>query len=359
MTQSIHIYAGKTALKKIREQGFQQHLFDGMAGASGGPKWFTLFGLDKYIFGEFFKYRQQPIYTISSSAGSWRMACFAQKNPVAAVERLAHYYSNETYSEKPNVDEISDKAITMLDRVLGETGAAEIADNPIVQSHFLVAKATGLNAIENKVLQLLGLVFAATANSFSRNNIAHFFERFIFHSQNPSFQQSYFQPTDLPTQYVPLVSDNVRQVLLASGAIPLVLRGIKHIKNAPQGTYRDGGIIDYHLDLNFNGGGLILYPHFFPTLKPGWFDKSLKRRSVNSANYENVVVITPSHSHVANLPYQKISDRNDFTQMEQTERIKYWQTVLDESHRMADDFQHLVENGNELEKIIPIESILK
>ncbi|MGB0496354.1 MAG: patatin-like phospholipase family protein, partial [Kangiellaceae bacterium] len=85
MTSSISIYAGKTALKEIKQNGLSAEQFQMMAGASGGPKWFTLFGLDKYIFGEFFKNRQKPLYTIGSSAGAWRMACFAQKDPVTAI----------------------------------------------------------------------------------------------------------------------------------------------------------------------------------------------------------------------------------------------------------------------------------
>ncbi len=38
----LNIYAGKTALNTIKEQGFKQELFTAMLGASGGPKWFTL-----------------------------------------------------------------------------------------------------------------------------------------------------------------------------------------------------------------------------------------------------------------------------------------------------------------------------
>jgi len=38
----LNIYAGKTALKKIQQEGFSPHLFTNMLGASGGPKWFTL-----------------------------------------------------------------------------------------------------------------------------------------------------------------------------------------------------------------------------------------------------------------------------------------------------------------------------
>ncbi len=38
----IEIYAGKTALETIKQQGFKQELFTSFLGASGGPKWFTL-----------------------------------------------------------------------------------------------------------------------------------------------------------------------------------------------------------------------------------------------------------------------------------------------------------------------------
>jgi len=358
MSSSIEIYAGQTARKKILEQGFDSALFDVMAGASGGPKWFTLFGLDKYLFGEFFAQRQNPLHTIGSSAGSWRMACLAQKDPLRAIETLAHLYSHTVYSNKPDVHEISDKAEELLKEVLGDSGAKEIANNPIIQSHFIVAKAKGLNQSENKAVQLLGLITAATANSLSRNHIKHFFERYIFHVQNSSFEQSFFQFDDLPTKYEPLTAERVHHTLMASGSIPLVLRGIQSIPDAPKGVYRDGGIVDYHLDLKFNNKGLVLYPHFFPTIKPGWFDKGLKSRNASVDNYDNVVVITPSRSHVKSLPYQKISDRKDFEVLDADSRIKYWQTVLDESHRMADDFQALVEKNQGIDRIIEIESIL-
>jgi hypothetical protein len=363
MSASLQIYAGEKALATIKKEGLNPDLFNAMAGASGGPKWFTLFGLDKYLFGEFFANRSEPLYTIGSSAGAWRMACFAQNDPVAAITRLAHYYANTTYSAKPDVNEISDKAEVMLQQVLGETGAQEIAQNSMIQTHLIVARAKGLNASENKLLQLLGLLTAAVANGFSRKTLPYFFDRYIFSTQNAAFLSSYFQPNDLPTFFAPLSPDNVHSTLMASGAIPLVLRGVQEIPNAPKGIYRDGGIVDYHLDIDFSVGEntrdkLVLYPHFFPSIKPGWFDKKLKSRNALISNYDNVVVVTPSASHVAQLPFQKISDRTDFEKLDSDPRIKYWQTVLDESHRLAEDFNRMVDTGEGLQNIIPISQIL-
>ncbi len=360
MSSSISVYAGKTALKQINQNGLSSQQIKVMAGASGGPKWFTLFGLDKYLFGEFFKDRKEALHTIGSSAGSWRLACLAQKDPVAAINRLAHFYSNERYSKRASTNEISDKADLLLQKVLGESGAREIVENPIIQSHFIVARAKGFAASENRLLQLLGLLSAAGFNAASANTLKLFFERYIFHtglnSEQPASQ--YFNYSDRNTQYVALNEANVHSVLMASGAIPLILRGIKNISGAAPGTFRDGGIIDYHLDINFGAEGLVLYPHFFPKIKPGWFDKNLSYRRAKLANFDRVVLVTPSPDHVAQLPFGKISDRSDFTALETEQRIEYWQTILKESEKLADDFSRLVENNTGIEQVKPIEDML-
>ena len=62
----------------------------------------------------------------------------------------------------------------------------------------------------------------------------------------------------------------------------MVLSGVRDIAGAPPGVYRDGGVIDYHLDLPAAvDDRLVLYLHFFDWLKPGWFDKSLSWRRVD------------------------------------------------------------------------------
>ncbi|CAM2855319.1 hypothetical protein PSDI105340_07590 [Pseudoalteromonas distincta] len=49
-------------------------------------------------------------------------------------------------------------------------------------------------------------------------------------------------------------------------------------------------------------------------------------------------MITPSKEFVASLPYGKIPDRNDFTDLDADTRIKYWNTVFSETERLADYF---------------------
>ncbi|UOB75521.1 patatin-like phospholipase family protein [Pseudoalteromonas sp. APM04] len=332
----IDIVAGKNAAKIINEQGFRPELFTSFLGASGGPKWFTLFGLDKYIFGEFFKNRTQPLNLIGSSAGAFRSACFAQNDPVAAIERLATSYSQTRYSSnKPTPAEITIKARALLEDVFGDNGVTEIINNPVFKAHFIVAKSNGFIASENKLIQLLGLSKSYMLNRINRKLLGSQYERFIFGAPNSnlSITDSY----NFKTQNIALNQTNLKDALLASGSIPLVMQGIKNIAGSPQGIYRDGGIIDYHFDVKINNPGLILYPHFNSDPKAGWFDKNLKRK-VAPQNYDNVVMITPSKEFIAGLPYGKIPDRNDFTDLDADTRIKYWNTVFNETEKLAEAF---------------------
>lgn len=346
----IDIYAGKTAAKIITEQGFKPDLFNAFLGASGGPKWFTLFGLDKYIFGEFFKNRSSQLNLIGSSAGAFRSACFSQNDPVAAIERLAKSYSQTRYSSnKPTPNEITTKARALLEDVFGNNGVTEIINNPIFKAHFIVAKSNGLVASELKALQLLGLSKSYLTNRVNRRFLNKQYERFIFQAPNSdlALEDSYqFKTTQLD-----LNKDNLKDALLASGSIPLVMQGIKNITGAPAGMYRDGGIVDYHFDFKINNPGLILYPHFNSDPKAGWFDKSLKRK-VAAKNYDNVVMITPSKKFIASLPYGKIPDRSDFTDLDADTRIKYWRTVFSETEKLADDFDKKLNSENVELKII-------
>lgn len=337
----LDIYAGKSALETIQKEGFKQELFTSFLGASGGPKWFCLFELDKYIFGTFFKERTSELNLIGSSAGAFRAACFAQNDPVAAITRLAKSYSETVYSNNAKPKEITHKAKNLLDYVLGDNGIDEIITNKIFKTHFLVNKTNGFVGSENKVTQSLGLIKSIILNRVDRKLLHNQYERFVFKS--PSSNLKIDDYCDFKTQYADLTTFNLKDALLASGSIPIVMEGIKNIAGVPKGMYRDGGIIDYHFDFQLkNNDGLILYPHFNSQPKAGWFDKNLKR-AVLAENYDNVVMLVPSTKFIESLPYSKIPDRTDFTKMEPAQRIKYWKTVLSETNKLSHSFDELLD----------------
>lgn len=351
--QVLDIYAGKHAMQRIREEGFSQDMFDYMLGASGGPKWFVLAGLDRVIFPEFFGARKRPLHAIGSSAGAFRFSCFGQADPLGAINRLAARYSHTVYSDKPDAKEITYKGLQLLDYVLGDNGIREIIHNPVIKSHFVVARCKGLTRFEFKPVQLSGLIASAGANALKRNLLGYFYQRYVFSAPGAGLEIT--DPNGMPTHFIDLAENNLAQALMASGSIPVVIEGVEDINGAPKGMYRDGGIIDYHFDLSFGPGeGLVLYPHFYKTPIPGWFDKSLGRRKPHPNSYDNVVMVVPSDAFVSTLPYGKIPDRKDFEHMTAEQRIPYWQTVLQESDRLGQVFHDMVHANNFAQHIKPL-----
>lgn len=347
---SLTIYAGSHALKRLRSEGINAEQFKVMLGASGGPKWFVLYGLDRYIFGEFFARRERELITLGSSAGAWRMCCLATADPVAAIERLAKRYSEEQYSDQPTTDEITEKAQQMLVDTLGASGIREIAENEIFRTHIIADRARGIGSSQIKQLRMLQLLSSALLNTVSRKTLSLFFERTIFSNMGPL--SPFKAADDLKTVHVALNEGNLMDAMMASGSIPFVLNGVRDILSAKQGLYWDGGITDYHFDFPFHSGDdLVLYPHFSATVIPGWFDKRVPWRQVNPRNFENVVLVVPSKEFVAQLPYGKIPDRTDFETLDYASRLAYWSEVLEKSKLLADDFAALVESGKGIEDI--------
>lgn len=347
----LEIYAGKNALKTIQEQGFKQELFTNFLGASGGPKWFILFGLDKYLFGDFFTNRTSELNLIGSSAGAFRAAALTQNDPIKAIERLAYTYAHTVYSAKPTPQEIAGQAVNIVDQLFAENGANEVINNKTFKAHFLVAKCNGLTSSDNKVIQGAGLINSIVLNKLSRRLLSKQYQRYIFKS--PTSNLSINDPYNFSNTYQDLTNENIKSALLASGSIPMVMSGIKDIEGTTKGTYRDGGIIDYHFDFslsnakhddmnsNENAQGLTLYPHFSSIPKAGWFDKNSNRK-VLASSYDDTVLLAPSQNFIQSLPFGKIPDRTDFTKMDAQTRIKYWLKVLEETTQLAECFNDFV-----------------
>jgi len=139
----------------------------------------------------------------------------------------------------------------------------------------------------------------------------------------------------------------------------MVMSGVGDIPGAPSGIYRDGGVLDYHINVPFSVGDedLVLFPHYTNRIIPGWFDKKITWRKPNSAYLDNVVMIAPSPEFVASLPYGKIPYRNDFVTMHGQEeaRFKYWHAVADKSQVLADAFHDALATGKIAEMVRPLQ----
>ncbi|WP_299798768.1 alpha/beta hydrolase [uncultured Shewanella sp.] len=346
---ALRFLAGPTAYKQIEENGLKPELFTQLLAASGGPKWIGIAGLDRYLFGEFFKDRRTPLHTLGASSGAWRLACLAQQNPLAAYSRLERLYIGQRYDVKPTPAEVSEQVAGIITGLLDGAAGKDIVDNKVINTHLLACRGRHLNRMPGRLSLGLGLAATAATNLVSRKSLGLHFERFIFGAKDCGSPFNCLD--DLPSRQVPLTEQNIARVLLATGSIPWVLAPVTDICGAPEGHYYDGGITDYHFDLPLSHAqGLTLYPHFYSSLIPGWFDKSLPWRKARR-NYHNALIIAPTQEYLASLPYSKLPDRGDFKHLQSDERIRYWQYSVAMSEVLAEELDELIAKGTIMERI--------
>ena len=355
MKQPIQIFAGDVARQHIAEHGLKPEHIRVIMGASGGPKWFVLSNLDRYLVQNWLPSMQQNIDLVGSSIGAWRMSAYAGKNPLASINLLEHEYLHQRYADKPTIREISQSVTDLLDVFISED---DVDHHSTKKLNIVSARTKGLCQFEAKPIQALSLFAIAAGNLMSRRTLPSWFDRVVFHSEHaqlPVQKWDHFKTT-----HVQLSRENYRAALLSSGAIPVVIEGVKNPAGAPLGMYRDGGMVDYHFDLPIKpNNGIVLYPHFTPMLKPGWFDKSLPWRKVLANNYSHTIVVTPSREFISSLPFQKIPDRKDFERLDNDSRIKYWLTVVDRNKEIAEAFDQWVNQTDLLTSVEPITNIAR
>lgn len=352
MSQSpLQLIAGAKALARIRRHGLQADDISTLVGASGGPKWFSLFGIDQYLRREFFANRSQPLELLGSSAGAWRFACYAQNDGAAALKRFSDAYRTLCYPPAADLATVTRISHQVIDAIFPTAAHIdEVLNHPIYRLNLIVAAKTGRPLASSRAAQLAQISRAALANLLHRRLLGRHYHRLLFCHQHSQLQT----PTDLPSQRVVLQADTLPKALLASGSIPLVLETVRQIPPLPYQDYVDGGLTDYHFGWPTLGQPatadattppkLVLYPHFYPHLSPGWFDKALRWRRIKPQQLDNLVLLCPTAAWVQSLPYGKIPDRTDFNKLSDASRISYWQQVTERSFELADALraQHFV-----------------
>ena len=345
--------AGPGAYADIRRRGFAAERIGTIAGASGGAKWLVLSHIDRVLIERLLPAIAGPVHLLGSSIGAWRFACYAQDAPLAALERFEEAYLAQTYSARPDGAEITQKSRDILDVLLGTDGARQIVSHPSCRLHVMTVRSRFLTGSERRLLLGAGLAAAAFANVFSRRALSAFFARGLFY--DPRDLPPFYNASGFPLHRIELNERNLRDAVLASGAIPMVLHGVRDIAGAPPGIYRDGGVIDYHLDLPLGEPDRItLFPHFFAQRTPGWFDKRLPYRRHGRHSSERTVLVCPSAEFIAGLPHGKIPDRHDFYRFPAAERQANWRRVVSECRRLGDELLDVLENDRLAARLQPL-----
>lgn len=343
----LRIKAGKKAYEIIKDGGFNFDAVSAYFGAAVGPRWLIATGFDLTLLSQGLLGRKRAVHLVGSSAGAWRFAAWLQPEAVDAYRKFMGAYITVGFSRKDTPQTILDKFADIMNTYIEDDALPFALANKRYRLSVITARARGLVASAKIPLQKSALAVCYVLNYFSRNNLYAFADRVVFYngSKPPPFcLEPHFRGT-----YVRINEANFKYAVMASGAIPLVVAGVRNIFGAPQGVYRDGGLIDYHLSHQFaaKDNELVLFFHHQERIIPGWLDKNIRRRIPDDQTLNNVVMVFPSQSFVDKLPGGKVPDRDDFlTYIDQGEqRIENWNKAVDLSGPLGDDFLELIASG--------------
>lgn len=345
--EALKLIVGKTAAQRIKEHGLGPEHVRMMVGASGGPKWLILAELDRYLCHNFIPRMNHHVDFIGSSIGAWRMAVYASVDPASMVERFIETYFAFRKSESPSRQDITRKSYEILDEVFTPESVEALINSENRNLNIVAVRGKGIAGSKNPFVETIGMARAAFANKQARANIGKYFERVIFHSGPDVALPDVWN--DFGYSAARLQRNTLPDALMASGSIPFVSEPIMDIAGAGPGVYRDGGVTDYHFDRPWTyDSGIVLYPHFYDFLVPGWFDKKRPDRRVKGAALDQVLMVCPNPEFVATLPKGRITERKDFTSMTDEERIPYWKSVVGEGKRLADEFSEMLDDHTKL-----------
>jgi hypothetical protein len=353
--KALRILAGPRALAQLRADGLTPTDVRVVPGAAGGPKGLILNPLDRFLFGQWLAAERpadRPLHLIGASIGAWRMAAAARPDPDAALATLAEDYIGHAYGDgaaatgRPSAQTVSAVFRANLELRYGGALADDSLNHRDRRLHVLTSQGQGPLRREHRWLTPAGYALAMATNLTGRPALGRWLRRAVFSDPRDALP---FALDDFPTDQLVLDRGNLALALQASCSIPFWLEAVHDIPGAPPGAHWDGGITDYHLHLDYAGmtEGLVLYPHFQPTLVPGWLDKGLKRRHAATARLDNVIVLAPRPEWVASLPGAKLPDRNDFKTFAAlpAERVRRWRVALAESRRLADELAEWLARG--------------
>ena len=353
MSDNLMILAGKTAYRHIQENGLAPDDIDAMLGASGAAKWLAIYGLDSMIFSRWFAGRTRPLYLLGTSIGAWKFAAAAQSDCLRAFDRLKRAYTHQHYKGNVSASQVSRETRRIMDDFLPPKAVEEILAHPWLRIGFCAVRCKGFMASDSVPVQGLGIGVTFGLNAISRNFQKLCFDRVFFH--DPRYDTDVWAKDKFPTITIPLDQNNFTRALLASGSIPVVMKGVKNIPGTPPGTYRDGGFLDYHPAFSLGSGhkGFILYPHFYTDLTLGWLDKKNPGRKAGGDMVDRSILLAPSPEFVSTLPFGRIPDRQDFIRLmgRDNTRISAWNKASDMCRVLGEEFMDAAASGSIKDKV--------
>ena len=352
----ICIKAGKRAYEIIQDGGFHLDRVTTYFAPATGPRWLVASGFDLTLLTNRLLGCVRATHLVGSSAGALRFAAWLQPEPEKSYRTLMESYIGATYTRADTPATVQESLIGIVNSYIEDDALPFALASKKYRLAIITVRARNLVASELKWVQQLGLGIGFLLNAIERSYIHYFAERVVFYN-GPKPPHFCLRP-GFRGRYIPLNEINFKYALVASGAIPMVVAGVRNIYRAPLGVYRDGGITDYHLTHNYaaTNDDIVLFFNHQERIIPGWLDKKLSYRLPRADDLDNVLMIHPSNGFVARLPGGKIPDRDDFAIFvdDPATRIRNWRDAVQHAEPLGEEFLELIESKkikNVVEKI--------
>ncbi|MCX7817133.1 MAG: hypothetical protein N2317_06455 [Syntrophales bacterium] len=336
----LRIRAGEKAYAIIMDGGFTFDSIRVYVGPAVGPRWLIAAGFDLSLIREKLLGKKNPLLLAGASAGAWRFSAWIQPECEKKYQLLLKEYISFKYEHEDNPTSVQRNMYSLINTVLDDDALSFAINNQFYRLAVITARTKSILSLESNIALRFGFLLCYLLNAINQRLMKFFFEPVVFYTGviPPKFTfKKEFQGT-----VVPLTEINFKDALVASGAIPMVVRGVKDIFGAPRGMYRDGGLTDYHLARQYSTGDheiTLLFLHQGRII-PTWLDKTLKNRFPSGEALENLLLVYPSPELIARLPMKKVPDRDDFlTFIDNPEkRIEYWEKAADMCSHLGDLF---------------------
>lgn len=349
--QTFRCLMGQEARRHLARSGSGPDSFRLLLAASGGPRWIGLVGIDRALT-RFLRQRRLDgprLPLLGSSSGAWRVMAMACDDDGTAYQELQEAYIEQRYEGRPSPEEVSHTCRAYLGEIFTPTRLAHARERSPFHANFTTT-------IFRREKLSRGRLMAALAglpllNALDRRMLGTMIKRGLFSAgPHPAGSPLLGQPSwdAFPTRSVPLTEQNLVPALLASGSIPFVLAGESGIPGAGAGHHVDGGLLDYHFEVET--AGPVLYPHFSADPLPGWLDRFPPYRRLSRSARSKLCLILPSDEQLARYPGGLYPGRVDFYRHSNDERVSRWRDIVKANDPLEAELTACLEAG-ELLKI--------
>ena len=347
MIDNLIVKAGKNALAVIRDGDFDWNRVTTYYGPASGPRWLIASGFDLSLIQENCLGKNHPILLVGASSGAWRLASWTLPEAMKSYMELRHAYIETYYKRGMSPQEVRETLRKVINHYIEDEAVPFALRNRQYRLAVITARARNIMAAETPLILKTGLGLCFLSNAICAASIRSYFERIVFYS-GPKPPPFCLRKT-FRGRYIPLQADNMKHAILASGAIPLAVAGIRDIFGAPNGIYRDGGMVDYHINESFtnNPQAITLFFSHQRQSQPTWMDRGLKYRHSPDTFMDNVLMVYPTSAFIASLPNGKVPDRDDFLTYadQQGTRIRKWWEAVEKSKHLGEEFLELIASG--------------